>query len=312
MTINKPHSDSASTTGIVLNSRPKTFTRFITTSVTETGTPVIREIIIIQTEPSKVQLLSMIITFMIYGIIVHVFIALWERFHPKSCKKTLRFFLFGLPFLAMTYVRDYFFVVMYCFYAIIVGNVYVRIRQKPMRRMTPKLVYRSFKILTRICYASTVGTLIFMLIGFFGNMATILGISLSCLFYALYFGLLTRELSEFLCNQVAINTGYYSNEGVPSKKAAASICTICDETMEDTTLNLPCNHIFHEDCLKGWVFTGKKNFCPCCKENVDYNTIVTGKWEKGVNFYSGMLDGMRKGLVFLSVMGVVGVVFKLF
>jgi hypothetical protein len=41
-------------------------------------------------------------------------------------------------------------------------------------------------------------------------------------------------------------------------------CTICFAPLEagDRVGNLPCNHMFHVDCLKSWV--QRKNACPLC------------------------------------------------
>lgn len=297
---------------IVLNARPKSFTRFVEISQTESGIPVIREVIIIQTEPSKSQLVSIFVTFLIYGIIIHVFIALWEKYHPKSCKGILRLILFTLPLILIAFMREYFFLFIYLVFIITVAKVYFLIRQKPIRRKTPRYVYKTFKILTRICYASTILTVTLLFVGFFAKIQTLMGFALSNMFYALYFGLLTREMSEFLCSQMAINIGYYTVDGVPQKKIGESTCAICDEQLNKSIISLNCKHSFHEECLKGWIFTGKKNFCPCCKENVDYGKIMTDKWERSENMYSGMLDGMRKGIIFLSMLCVFALFLKLF
>ncbi|NP_001155404.1 RING finger protein 181-like [Acyrthosiphon pisum] len=42
-------------------------------------------------------------------------------------------------------------------------------------------------------------------------------------------------------------------------------CRIClsQYQLNDKALNMPCNHIFHENCLKTWL--EKSNFCPLCK-----------------------------------------------
>ncbi|XP_015379001.1 PREDICTED: E3 ubiquitin-protein ligase RNF181-like, partial [Diuraphis noxia] len=40
------------------------------------------------------------------------------------------------------------------------------------------------------------------------------------------------------------------------------IC-LCQYQPNDEALNMPCNHIFHENCLKTWL--EKSNFCPLCK-----------------------------------------------
>lgn len=41
-----------------------------------------------------------------------------------------------------------------------------------------------------------------------------------------------------------------------------------DDTVEKTH-RLPCEHTFHEFCLRGWLIVGKKQTCPFCREKVD-------------------------------------------
>ena len=45
-------------------------------------------------------------------------------------------------------------------------------------------------------------------------------------------------------------------------------CTICLEKYEigDTVCKLPCNHIFHKDCLQDWLH--KQMNCPLCRINI--------------------------------------------
>jgi len=42
-------------------------------------------------------------------------------------------------------------------------------------------------------------------------------------------------------------------------------CQIClyEYEVNDKALSMPCNHMFHENCLKTWL--ERSNFCPLCK-----------------------------------------------
>ncbi len=43
------------------------------------------------------------------------------------------------------------------------------------------------------------------------------------------------------------------------------ICAICLEYME-TGMQLPCTHIFHEECVRSWI--SEKHSCPTCRSIV--------------------------------------------
>jgi hypothetical protein len=50
-------------------------------------------------------------------------------------------------------------------------------------------------------------------------------------------------------------------------------CLICMENFqnEEEILALPCAHLFHRECLIGWL--EKQNTCPICKFEITYNNI---------------------------------------
>lgn len=41
----------------------------------------------------------------------------------------------------------------------------------------------------------------------------------------------------------------------------------------EASYRLPCNHVFHEYCIRGWCIIGKKQTCPYCKEKVDLQRL---------------------------------------
>lgn len=40
-------------------------------------------------------------------------------------------------------------------------------------------------------------------------------------------------------------------------------CTICLETLDEETISLPCNHLFHKSCIIPWL--ENKSTCPLCR-----------------------------------------------
>ena len=54
-----------------------------------------------------------------------------------------------------------------------------------------------------------------------------------------------------------------------SKGYSTKDCPICLETNEDSIM-LPCNHFFHEKCIKKWLLE-KSTLCPLCKYDCSGN-----------------------------------------
>jgi hypothetical protein len=56
------------------------------------------------------------------------------------------------------------------------------------------------------------------------------------------------------------------------KNQQCSVC-LCDYEPTDQVRHLPCDHVFHTDCIKQWFDLNSK--CPVCKS--DLNSILAGK-----------------------------------
>ena len=67
-----------------------------------------------------------------------------------------------------------------------------------------------------------------------------------------------------------------------TRSLESNTCAICtnqimvlnnDEALIESSFSLPCGHIFHEFCIRGWCIVGKKQICPYCKEKVDLKRL---------------------------------------
>lgn len=49
------------------------------------------------------------------------------------------------------------------------------------------------------------------------------------------------------------------------------VCVICLDTIHETNyiIKLPCNHVYHSDCLYKWVC--KKRICPMCGHLIKFD-----------------------------------------
>jgi RING finger protein 121/175 len=83
------------------------------------------------------------------------------------------------------------------------------------------------------------------------------------------------------------------------------ICALCSKSLRDDShltgeqpvepaIQLPCKHLFHELCIKGWTIVGKKDSCPTCMEKTDLKALYADRpWEARNLQWNGMLDFVR-------------------
>uniref|UniRef100_V5IC84 Putative ring finger protein n=1 Tax=Ixodes ricinus TaxID=34613 RepID=V5IC84_IXORI len=173
----------------------------------------------------------------------------------------------------------------------------------------PRWVYKWVYVVHMQSYALGVaGYLVVMLtllgvnLMFRAKPQTWMDIGLLLLFYGLYYGLLGRDISEIITDRMACTIGYYTPTGVPVRHLEPNVCAVCGnkilvmdnaEAIVEETYKLPCGHLFHEFCIRGWCIVGKKQTCPYCKEKVDLKRIFCNPWEKPHILYGNFLDFIR-------------------
>ncbi|EJW04457.1 hypothetical protein EDEG_01327 [Edhazardia aedis USNM 41457] len=288
---------------IVLSSKPVRINRIMTLG-SLAGKPILKEILIIETEATPARIFSILMTILVYFIIIQCVYFVCNKNYPRICKAVTTVSLLSLPLFRAFYFHDFIFLNLFCIYMLIMIKVIFDSTRRPIRAETPRRVYFTFKILFRLSYLGTLLGIAVLFISFFGNFSSLIIISLKILCIALYFGLITRETTESISGVMAHNIGYYSVDGMPDKKHTDGVCAVCglEISADKKTITLKCSHTYHEDCIKGWLFMGKKGFCASCRENVDLMGIKQDFWESSENLYSMLVDTLKCFIVSFTFM----------
>ena len=204
----------------------------------------------------------------------------------------------------------------------------------------PRLVYRWFFYLYSVSSVIAVTGYTIVMLTLIGVNILLgikpmytLDIGVLMLFYGIYYGVLTRDFTDFLVDLLAANIGYYSpSSSLPSKQLNSKICAICgrphagpmsansstagllataayyedengtnsnggntlDPALSEKTYTLTCGHIYHQYCIFGWCLVGKKQVCPFCREKVDLNKLFSSlPFQKPHYLYGNLLDFIR-------------------
>ena len=197
--------------------------------------------------------------------------------------------------------------------------------EKPIQGTTPRLVYKWFLLIYKISYFIGIFGYITMMATFLGlnlifgvKPSTWMDLGLMCMFYALYYGVVSIDFAEICTEKMAANIGYYKSEGMPERHLEKDICagnqdtiqplriylylSVCgqkllvsvdEEGVIEDTFRLSCGHEFHEFCIRGWCIVGKKQTCPYCHEKVDLKRMFPNPWEKPQVMYGQLLDWVR-------------------
>merc|ERR1712150_132877 len=166
------------------------------------------------------------------------------------------------------------FIVIWLIFTVITAFVMRKVMEKPIDGSTPRHVYKWFLLLYKVSYV--VG-----IIGYIIMMATFMGfylffgvkphvwmdIGLLMMFYALYYGVMARDVAEICTEKMVSGIGYYQPGGMPARRLDAAVCALCgnhflvkvgEEGVVENTYRLTCSHEFHEFCIRGWCIVGKK------------------------------------------------------
>jgi RING finger protein 121 len=87
---------------------------------------------------------------------------------------------------------------------------------------------------------------------FFGTKPHVwMDLGLLLMFYALYYGVMARDLAEICAEKMATGIGYYKPSGIPSRQLEGDMCSLCgnkilvkvgEEGVVENTYRLTCGH----------------------------------------------------------------------
>ncbi|XP_065833215.1 E3 ubiquitin ligase RNF121-like [Oscarella lobularis] len=255
---------------------------------------------------------EMTIIFFMIMIIVQIVLVLWKNKHPKSYHSVTLVGLWLIPFIFVVNLGWWRMTSAWTLFSIATLYIIFRATRNPMTATTPRLVYRWFLFVYKLCYALVlIGYLFIMTLliggGHLAHVApdSLMELGTTVIFYGLYFGVLGRDIAEVCTELIAVKIGYVSASGLPVKSALIDVCAICGQEMNTTEgekcYKLNCRHLFHEFCIRGWCMVGKKQTCPYCKEKVDLKLMFSNPWERTHVQYASLLDFLRYIIVWLPV-----------
>lgn len=244
----------------------------------------------------------------------------WKQSYSRSYQSFTLFGMWLFPLFFNLRAGWYRILVVWFLFTLITLLVLRKATRTPIDPHTPRITYKWFYNVHRVTYV--LGILGYMII-----MCTFFGLNLLLLippdiamnagvvtiFYGLYFGVLGRDCAEICAEKIAAKMGYFSENGLPSKRLMPNICAVCGQeltlnTMEDVeeenaekTYKLSCGHLFHEFCIRGWCIVGKKQTCPYCKEKVDLKRMFKNPWERPHVLFGQLLDWLRYFIVWLPI-----------
>uniref|UniRef100_A0A2P2I8B3 RING finger protein 121-like n=1 Tax=Hirondellea gigas TaxID=1518452 RepID=A0A2P2I8B3_9CRUS len=251
---------------------------------------------------------EMVMILFMVTIVAQIGLVIWRKMHFKSYQQISLVGVWVAPIIVCINLHWWVFVFWWLLYTSITALVVRGAVQKELEPTTPRQVYKWFLGVHKLCTFLGMSGYVLIILTIMGLPAlfrlkpvSVFDVSITLLFYGLYFGVLSRDLAEICADRMAKHIGYYKPEGMPTRTLEPGICAICgnpqlvpvgEEGVVEDTLRLNCGHTFHEFCIRGWCIVGKKHTCPYCKEKVDMNTLVN-YWQKPHVFFGQMVDWVR-------------------
>ncbi|XP_062513711.1 E3 ubiquitin ligase RNF121-like [Corticium candelabrum] len=258
---------------------------------------------------------EMMIVLMMLMVIVQIVLFQWKRRRPRSYHAVTLLGLWLIPIYFALRLFWFRMLAIWTLFSLITGYIIFKATSKSMEGTTPRLVYRWFLLVYKLCYAVALLGYMLTVVIFLGgkNLAeaipsSVIEASITSIFYGLYFGVLSRDVSELCTEYVAAKIGYFTKTGMPLKNLSSDVCAVCGQAIDlndndqtEKLYRLPCKHVFHEFCIRGWCIVGKKQTCPYCKEKVDLKRIFSNPWDRTHVQYANLLDFLRYFIVWLPV-----------
>lgn len=287
---------------------------------------------------------SMLLILIAAMVIAQVILITWKKASPKSYQNVSMFGMWLVPLVISIYNHWFRFISIWLILSLItLALIFKPLTSRQINGSIPRLIYRWFYYVYSISsviavtgYVIVMGTFLGLNILLALKPQTTLDIGFLFLFYGIYYGVLTRDFTDWLVDILAANIGYYSpSSSLPSKQLKSSICAICgrshgnasvtdsDALLDDDsyyssttgseqerTFTLSCGHKFHEYCIYGWSLVGKKQLCPFCREKVDTSKLFSSlSFQKPHYLYGNLLDFIRylvawQPIIIFAVQGV--------
>ena len=258
----------------------------------------------------------------------------WKKTHRRSYELVTLVGLWLIPPIISLFGHFWRFLGVWAFFSGVTGYLLYKCTfERTIEKSLPKLIYRWFFTVFKVSVAiGSIGyvLLLITIFAFSGavppSMEFLPPLAFLCLWYGLYFGILTRDCAEVASDRIANRLGGSRRMAVsvrdcaicggelkdahrilaaaprtpppppppPTGGSTSSTSVIVSDDDGDSTMQLSCKHLFHKDCLRGWLIVGKKDTCPTCHERVDLRQLYQSKpWETGNLQWVQMLDFFR-------------------
>ncbi|KRZ86580.1 Heterogeneous nuclear ribonucleoprotein U-like protein 1 [Trichinella sp. T8] len=195
----------------------------------------------------------LIVCIAFFGVMIAQYLLFeWKKRYSKSYTRFTLFSMWIIPFALSLWRGFWRFIVSWLAFTSMTFFITSKAMQKHISGSTPRLVYKWFLFIHKLC----------SFLGFFGYVVTVLtlfgiGILLSmkfddlfnfgilCLFYGIYYGVLNRDLAAICSNTMAAHIGYYSDEGLPRRTLESDMCAVCGSKISANDNERQISRILH-------------------------------------------------------------------